>query len=199
MLFAVTGCTSLLGLGGGPPPHLYRLPAAGTFPGALPHVSAQLLIDVPQASAGLDTRRIALSHSPVSLDYFADSAWTDRISALVQTALVESFENSHAIPVVGRNALGLRADFVLRSEIRHFEAEYRSQGGAPRAFVAIMVTLVRMPAGEIVDAADFAAKEPAAANTIPDIIAAFAAALDNVMQRIVVWTLTNPALSAVRR
>ncbi len=197
MLLAMAGCTSLLG--GGPPPHLYRVTAVHTFPPDLPHVSAQLLVEAPQAPAGLDTRRIALSRSPVSLDYYADSEWTDRLPTLVQTALVESFENSGAIAAVGRDAIGLRSDFTLRSEIRHFEAEYGAQGGAPTISVAIVVKLVRMPAGEIVADAAFTAKEPAATNTIPAVVTALDAALARVLQKIVVWTLTNPALSAVRR
>jgi cholesterol transport system auxiliary component len=198
MLCMVTGCTSLLGLGGGPPPHLYRLTAVDAFPPDLPHVSAQLLVEAPQAPAGLDTRRIALSRSPVSLDYFADSEWTDRLPDLIQTAFVESFENSHAIAALGRDAVGLRADFTLRSEIRHFEAEYGAAGGAPTIAAVIVVELVKMPAGEIVAERTFATKQPAAANTIPAIVTAFDAALGKILQQIVVWTLTNPVLSPAR-
>jgi cholesterol transport system auxiliary component len=197
MLFAMAGCTSLLG--GGPPPNLYRVTSVDAFPPDLPHVSAQLLVEAPQAPAGLDTRRIALSRSPVSLDYYADSEWTDRLPSLVQTALVDSFENSGAIAAVGRDAVGLRADFILRSEIRHFEAEYDAAGGAPTISAVILVKLVRMPAGEIVANAAFTAKEPAAANTIPAVVTAFNAALGQIMKQIVVWTLTNPALSTPHR
>lgn len=197
MLFGAAGCTSLLD--GGPAPHLYRVAAVSAFPPDLPHVSAQLLIEVPQAPAGLDTQRIALARSPLALDYFADSEWTDRLPVLVQTALVDSFENSRAITAVGRDAFELRADFTLRSEIRHFEAEYGAAAGAPTIFAEIVAKLVRMPAGEIVAAAAFAAREPAAANRIPDIVTAFDAALDKLVQQIVVWTLSNPTLSPTRR
>jgi cholesterol transport system auxiliary component len=197
MLLAVTGCTSLLG--GGPPLQLYRVTAVNAFPPDLPHVSAQLLVEVPQAPAGLDTRRIALSRSPISLDYFADAEWTDRLPNMVQTALVDSFENSHRVTVLGGEAIGLRADFVLRSEIRHFEAEYGAAGGAPTIRVMLLVTLIRMPAGEIVANTAFTAAEPAAANALPAIVTAFDAALRTVMRQIVVWTVTNPALSAARR
>jgi cholesterol transport system auxiliary component len=195
LLFAVAACASLLG---GPAPHLYRVTAVSAFPPDLPHVSAQLLVDVPQAPAGLDARRIALSRSPVSLDYFADSEWTDRIAILIQTALVYSFENSQAITAVGPGSMGLRADFTLQSEVRHFVADYRAAGGTPIVSVAIVVKLVKMPAGEIVADAAFAAQQPAAANDVPYIVTAFDAALGKVLEKIVVWTLTNPALSTRR-
>ncbi len=198
VLLAMTGCTSLLGLGGGPPPHLYRLTAVAAFPPDLPHVPMQLLVDVPQAPAGLDTRRIALSRSALSLDYFAGSEWTDVLPDLIRTALVDSFENSHAIIALGRNAIGLRADFALRGEIRHFEAEYGAADGAPTISAVIVGALVRMPAGEIVATRTFAATQSAAANTIPAVVTAFDAALARILQQIVVWTLTNPVLSAVK-
>ena len=120
-IFALAGCS---GLFGGEPIHLYRLTPKSTYPPNLPHRSVQLLVDVPLAPAGLDNSRIALSRSPVSIDYFADSEWTDRAPLLVQTALLQSFENSKTITAIDRESVGLRADFVLRTEIRHFEAVY---------------------------------------------------------------------------
>ena len=198
ILLALTDCASLLGLGGGPPPHLYRLTSVAAFPPDLPHVPAQLLVEALQAPGGLDTRRVALSRSVLSLDYFADSEWVDTLPELIRTTLVDSFENSHAIVALGRDAIGLRADFALRSEIRHFEAEYGAAGGAPRVSAVIVVELVKMPAGEIVAERTFAATEPAAANTIPAVVTAFDAALARILQQIVVWTLTNPALSPAR-
>ncbi len=193
LLLMPAGCVGLLA---GPAPQLYRVAAVAAFPPGLPHVGAQVLVALPQAPEGLDTRRIALSRSPLSLDYFADAEWTDRLSGLVQTALVESFENSRAIPAVGRDTAGLRADFVLRSQIRHFEAEYGAGNGPPTIVAAMLVKLVRVPAGAIVATAAFTARQPAAANTMPAIIAAFNAALGRVVRSIVVWTLTRPALAA---
>ena len=127
---ALAGCSSLFV--STPPGKLYRLTPAGNFPANLPHVSAQLAIDLPQAPAGIDTSRIALSKSPLSLDYFADSEWTDRVPNLFQNLLVASFENSGAIIGVDRSSGGLRADFILRTEIRHFEAVYQSADGPPQ-------------------------------------------------------------------
>ena len=119
---ALVGCSGLFR--GGAPEHLYRLTPKSTYPPNLTRRSVQLLVDVPLAPAGLDTSRIALSRSAVSIDYFADSEWTDRAPLLVQTALVQSFENSRAIIAIDRELVGLRADFILKPEIRHFEADY---------------------------------------------------------------------------
>ena len=194
---ALAGCASLLGVG--PAPHLYRVSPDSAYPPNLPHPAGQLLVDVPLAPAGLDTSRIALSRSAVSIDYFADSAWTDRVPLLVQTALLQSFENSKAITAIDRESVGLRADFILMTEIRHFEAEYDSPNEAPNVWVAINARLVDPSGRDIVAQASFEQRHPASANEIPQIVLAFNEALGGVMEDIVLWTVRNPALSAKRR
>jgi len=197
MALALASCASLLG--GSPAPQRYRVTPQRSFPPNLPHPPVQLLVDVPLAPAGLDTARIALSRSAVSIDYFADSEWTARVPLLVQTALLESFENSKAITAIDRESVGLRADFVLQTEIRHFEALYDSPDGPPTIWVSISVRLVYPAGREIVAQASFERHEPASANEIPPIVLAFDEALGAVMEQIVVWTARNPALSAKRR
>lgn len=194
---ALAGCSSLFV--STPPGNLYRLSANSSYPTTLPHVSAQLLIDVPQAPAGIDTSRIALSKTPISLDYFANSEWTDRVPALVETALLASFENSGAITAIDRESTGLRADFVLKTEIRHFEAVYDNGAGAPEIRVEIAARLVAMPQREIIAQATFRQRARAAANAVPAIVTAFEAATDPVLREIVEWTLANPALLRKRR
>ena len=192
-ILALAGCSGLLG--GGAPAHLYRLTPKSTYPPNLPHPSVQLLVDVPLAPAGLDNSRIALSRSPISIDYFADSEWTDRAPLLVQTAILQSFENSKAITALDRESVGLRADFILRTEIRHFEAVYDSSDAPPEMWVAINVRLVNPSSRDVVAQSSFERRQRASANDIPSIVSAFDEALGGVMKDIVVWTVTNPALS----
>jgi cholesterol transport system auxiliary component len=165
----------------------------------LPHPAAQLLVDVPLAPAGLDTSRIALSRSAVSIDYFADSEWTDRVPLMVQTALLASFENSKAITAIDRESVGLRADFILKTEIRHFEAVYDSPNGAPNVWVAINARLVNPSGRDVVAYASFERRQQAQGSDIVQIVLAFDEALGGVMEEIVLWTVRNPALSAKRR
>jgi cholesterol transport system auxiliary component len=193
---AVTGCASLLGLG--PPPHLYRVTPKSTYPANLPHPSGQLLVDVPLAPAGLDTGRIALSRSAVSIDYFADSEWIDRVPLMVQTALLDSFENSKAITAIDRESVGLRADLILRTDIRHFEAVYDSRDGAPEVWVAISARLVNTSGRDVVAHASFERREQAKGKDIAQIVLAFDMALGGVMEDIVLWTVRNPAISEKR-
>ena len=194
---AVTGCASLLGLG--PAPHLYRVTPKNIFPANLPHSSGQLLVDVPLAPAGLDTGRIALSRSAVSIDYFADSEWVDRVPLMVQTALLDSFENSKAFTAIDRESVGLRADLILETEIRHFEALYDSRNGPSEVWVAINARLVDPSGREVMAHAAFERRKLAQGSDIAQIVLAFDEALGGVMEDIVLWTVRNPALTARRR
>jgi cholesterol transport system auxiliary component len=196
LILTLAGCSSLLG--GGEPAHLYRLTPKSTYPPNLPHRTVQLLINEPLAPAGLDKSRIALSRSPVSIDYFADSEWTDRAPLLVQTAILQSFENSKTITAIARESVGLRADFIIETEIRHFEAVYDSPNGPPEIWVAINVRLVNPTSREVVAQTSFERRERASANDVPSTVWAFDEALGGVMKEIVVWTVTNPALSVKR-
>ncbi|HEY2540507.1 MAG TPA: ABC-type transport auxiliary lipoprotein family protein [Stellaceae bacterium] len=195
-LFALAGCASLLGVPA--PGKLYRLTAPRNFGAGLPRVDAQLLIDLPQAPAGIDSNRIALSRSPLSLDYFADAEWTARLPELIQNLLLAAFENSGAISAVDLNSGGLRADFVLRSDIRHFEAVYDTANAPPRVWVEIVTRLTAVRRRAIVAEGRFEQHTAAAANDIPAIVRAFNTASEAVLRDIVIWTLGNPALSQPR-
>jgi len=194
--FVLAGCSAVFGASS--PARLYRLTPTSAFPGKLPHRSVQLLIDVPLAPPGLDTSRIALSRSAISIDYFADSEWTDRIPLLLQTALLQTFEDSGAMRAIDRESANLRADFILDPEIRHFEAVYDSANGAPEARVSINIRLVDPIGRDIVAQASLEDRRRASANDVPAIIWAFNEALGEVMKEIVVWTVTKTALPVKR-
>lgn len=187
LALALSGCASLLP-SGGPPPKLYTLTPASDFPTHAPPVSWQLLVDVPVSAAALDTERIALSRGPTSIDYFADAAWTDRAPLLVQGLLVQSFENSGRITAIARESLALRADYILRTELRHFEADYAG-GGAPTAHIQIVAKLVKMPERAIIAQRTVNAAMRASENQVPAIVAAFNGAGHQAARQIVDWTL----------
>ncbi|UCH75024.1 MAG: membrane integrity-associated transporter subunit PqiC [Rhodospirillales bacterium] len=190
--------------GSGEPAQLYVLTPKSTFPDDLVAVDWQLLIETPIAQAGLDTPRIAVAYSPIELNYFARSNWTDRAPQMVQRLLIESFENSGRIVAVGRDAIGLRSDYVLKTELREFQAEYRAVQGdstdaesglpvgeAPNIRVRINAKLVRMPQRVIVASENFENVVAARENSMRGIVTAFDEALGRTIKFVVVWTLTE--------
>lgn len=176
--------------GSGPPPDLYRLTPKSTYREDLPQVDWQLVIDRPLANAGIDTTRIGLQHRPTRLDYYARVSWADRAPLMIQSLMVESFENSGRIIAVGRDLVSLRADFILKSELREFQAEY-FDSAQPRAHVAITARLVQMPRRSIVGSQRFDHAVEAEADDVDKVVDAFDTALGRVLRHLVEWTLVR--------
>ena len=176
--------------GQGPPPELYRLTPKSSFPEDLPSVDWQLVLETPQANAGIDTTRIALQRAPLQIEYYARAQWSDRAPRMIQSLMIESFENSKRIISVGRDTVGLRADFILKTELREFQAEY-FEPGPPRSHVTIVWRLVQMPRRAIIGSMAFNASEPATGDNVPAIVAAFDDSLGKVLRKLVNWTLAT--------
>ncbi len=187
---ALTGCADLNILPGQrQDPDFYRLTPKSTFDPGLPTVTWQLVVETPVANAGLSQLRIALMQNPVQIEYYARANWTDRVPQMLQTLMLESFDNSGHIVSVGRELIGLRADFLLKTEVREFQAEYFHENPLPHAHVAFASRLVAMPRREIVGNQGFRALVPATADRMDEIINAFDVALGQVLKELVGWTL----------
>lgn len=179
-------------------PNLYTLTPRATTDAAAPKVDWQLLVESPVAAAGIDSPRIALARTPTSLDYFADVSWADRAPSMVQGLIVQSFEDSGRIVSVGRDTVGLRSDFVLKSELRDFQAEYASPTAAApdRVHVRLSAKLVAMPRRTIEAGETFEATVPVRGRAFTDVIAAFDEALGRVTGALVGWALRNGVRTA---
>ncbi len=193
-IFALSACA---GIGG--KAQLYVLNPSTSFAADTPSVSWQLAIAIPVAPANLDTTRITLNQSAIKTDYFANADWTDRTPIVVQNQLVKAFENSGKLKNVFRDAGALRADYVLETEIRDFEAQYDQPNAVPDVVVRIESKLIKVSDNEI--AGSFIAEKTvqASQNHIDSIVSAFNNALGAVLQQTVEWTLrTVPAAPAKR-
>jgi cholesterol transport system auxiliary component len=171
------------------PPRLFVLSPKSTYSPDLPKVEWQLAIDTPIAEAGLSSSRIALRHSALSVEYFARAAWTDTAPSMVQTLLVESFENTGKIVAVGRQSIALRGDYVLVTELREFQAEYDGKP-APEVRVRLNAKLIRMPHRVIVANHTGESVLPAENGSLEAVVTAFDDALGKVLKRTVEWCLT---------
>ncbi len=174
--------------GQGPPPDLYLLSPKSTFREDLPQANWQLIVEPPTANASLNSTRIALLRTPTKIDYYARSNWGDRAPLMVQTLILESFENTGKIVSIGKESVGLRADFILKTDLREMQTIYY-EGGPPKAWVGINAKLVIMPRRSIVANALFQHRVQAKADSMPDIIEAFDEALNKVLRRLVEWVL----------
>lgn len=190
----LAGCTGLGALRG-PPPTLYRLSPKTTFDGDLPTVGVQIVVDEPLATRGIDSDLIALAPNAIEIRYFANARWVDRAPRMVQNLLVQSFESTGRIVSVGRQAIGLRSDYNIVSDLRLFQASY-VQGGADRPPVVqikLNAKLVRQPRQEIVAGETFEVETPARGTDIGAVVVAFDEALGTILKRVVEWALVTVA------
>lgn len=202
-LIGLGACTSIIPGADRDPPNLYDLSPKSTFAKNLPRVRWQLVVEPPIAAAGLSSARIALKRHLLRLEYYAQAAWTDTTPTMIQTLIIESFENSGKIVSVGRTSAGLRSDYVLQTSLREFQAEYSNIGltkkamekaenknaAGPTVRVSINAKLVKMPERTIIASRTFEHLAISSTNGMEEIVASFDDALGKALKRIVQWTL----------
>jgi cholesterol transport system auxiliary component len=171
------------------PVRLYTLNPSLKPAVSIPPVNWQLVVAEPAAERDIDTTRIALTRTPNVVEYYADGNWADTAPDLVQGKLIEAFEATNAIPAVGRDAAGLKPDYILQSDLRNFQAEYGADG-IPVAHVSLVAKLVQMPDRRIVHSVDADARVAGGGKELPAIVVAFEQALSQVLQKIVAGILT---------
>ena len=166
-----------------PPPQVYRLTRKSSLEARLPRAKWALAIAEPTCEPTLDTNRIALVRDGLAVEYYARSVWADRVPSLVQGLLVQSFLASERITRVGTDRDQLRADFLLRSDLRAFQVK----GSVVR--VAMGVQLLSLPRRDSAGSISFEQEEPLPDTTVDTVGAAFDEALGKVTSKIVAWTL----------
>ena len=109
---------------GGSAPETFDLSAA-----SVPEVHklrAQIAIREPVTSLDLDSQRILVRTSPETVAYLTGAQWSDRLPTLIQTRLVQTFQNAHLSGSVGRAGAGFSSNYSLELDIRAFELDAKS-------------------------------------------------------------------------
>jgi cholesterol transport system auxiliary component len=141
----------------------------------------QLAVLLPDATPPADSDRIVVRTSLQSVTYLSGAQWADKLPSLVQSRLIESFQNAHLLRAVGRP--GMLADFSLQISIRRFELD----AARGEAVVELSAQIVGS-SGRIVGGRIFAANVPAPPSDPAVVASALDAALAKVMREIVIWT-----------
>jgi cholesterol transport system auxiliary component len=191
----VSGCTDLATLMNvAEPGDFYDLTPKSTYGPDLPEIAAQLVIDEPTAASYVNTDRIAVKPNPYQVQYFPEARWIDRAPLLVQTLLVESFENTGKVAAVGRQSIGLSSDFTLVTDLREFQATVGDGDNAPiTVIVHLNMKIVQEPLGLIVASRSFQRQVPAASSDMISVVTAFDTALGKTMGEAVEWTVRRIA------
>jgi cholesterol transport system auxiliary component len=184
----LSGCDGGLLAPSGPAPKVYTLSAPATVETSAQKVNWQLLIDSPDAILDLDAARIAIRPDPNRIDYYANVTWADRPPAMLQELLLQAFDKSGRIAAVQRQSGGLKADFVLATDLQNFEVD--TGPGAANVHIRITARLIRARDRTIVASRVFESNTPVSGD-FEGGIAAFDAALQTLLPQIVDWTLVQ--------
>ena len=186
----LAGCGSI----GGPKTEVkvYSPATAVTVDAAWPKVDWSLSVGVQAANAMLDSPRIAVRPTANEMQTYKGARWADNAPDLLQTALVEAFEDSGRIPSVMRIGGGsTRGDYGLWIEVRQFETVY--DGATPDAVIEVQARLVKLRGGGLVATKRFRHAVPGRTPQVDDIVSAFGEAMSALGTDVVGWTLAEGA------
>jgi cholesterol transport system auxiliary component len=148
----------------------------------------QILVTEPTALKSLDSEQVVVRVSNSEIQYLGGSRWSDRLPRLVQSKLVESFENSGKLGGVGKPGEGLAIDFQVLTEIRSFEVQTQ---GEDIAVVEISAKLLNDRNGDVRAQKVFRASAPVSGSVNRAFIDALNRAFGTVSSEIVNWTLKS--------
>lgn len=183
----LAGCAAI----GGPKTEVkvYAPASSVTVDPAWPAVAWQLSVGTSAANQMLDSSRIAVRPTADRFQVYKGAAWADEAPELLQTALVEGFEDSGKLVSVGRFGGGARGDAGLLVEVRAFETVYVD--GRPEAVIEVQARLFQFRGGGPVASKRFRQAIPGATPEIDDMVAAFGTAMSALTTDLVTWTLTE--------
>jgi cholesterol transport system auxiliary component len=146
----------------------------------------QILVPEPTAVKLLNSEQVVVRVSSSEIQYLAESRWGDRLPALVQSKLVEAFENTGRLGGVGKPGQGLAIDYQVVTDIRTFEVTT----GSPRvAVVEMSAKLLNDRNGTVRAQNVFRATMPVSGAENRNFIQALDRAFAKVGSEIVEWSL----------
>jgi cholesterol transport system auxiliary component len=187
-MLLIGGCAAI----GGPKTEVkvYAPATAVTADPAWPAVDWSLAVGVQAANQMLDSPRIAVRPTPDRFQAYKGAMWADNAPDMLQTALIEGFEDSGKISAVGRFGGGNRGDFGLLLEVRAFETVYT--GDKPAAVIEAQASLYRLRGGRgVVATKRFRQAVPGAATDLDSMVSAFGQAMSGLGTEVVGWTLVE--------
>lgn len=148
----------------------------------------QILVPEPTAIKSLDSEQVVVRVSPSEIQYLANSQWGDRLPKMVQSKLVQAFENTGKLGGVGKPGQGLAIDYQVVTDIRSFEIDTSGQRVAK---VEISVKILNDRNGSVRAQNVFRATAPVSGEGNQQFVAAINRAFAKVGSEIVDWTLQS--------
>ena len=141
-----------------------------------------LVIPEPSAQAPTDGDRIVVRTGPSAVALVKGAQWTDRLPRLLQSRLIQTFENAKLLRSVSRPGDGVSPNHGLVWDIRRFEMDTSTGQAVVEISVKVLDTSGNVQAAQI-----FTAQAPGDASQGETASLALDDASNNVLRQIVAW------------
>jgi cholesterol transport system auxiliary component len=144
---------------------------------------AALVVAEPSTVQVFDSERIIVRDQGGALSTLPGAQWADRLPRLIQTRLIQTFENSSRLGAVARPGERVLPDWQLNLDIRNFAIE----SATGEAVAEISAKLIRDRTGRVQGARLFSARVPVGSIDPDNAAQALDRALSQVLIDIVRW------------
>jgi cholesterol transport system auxiliary component len=179
--YGVFSCSLLLAACGAPPLATFDLSAPSSGVKAR-STRGVLVIPEPSAQAPTDGDRIVVRTGPSAVALVKGAQWTDRLPRLLQSRLIQTFENAKLLRSVSRPGDGVSPNHGLVWDIRRFEMDTSTGQAVVEISVKVLDTSGNVQAAQI-----FTAQAPGDASQGETASLALDDASNNVLRQIVAW------------
>jgi len=146
----------------------------------------QLAVAEPKAIGPLNGNRIVVFARPGEVQFYKNARWHDSAPTLVQEMLLQAFQDSANLAGISTPSSGLRADFVLQSDLQEFQAEYRN-AQLPTVAIRLSAQFVDNSTSRALAMRTFTDEQLCAGTDLPSVFAAFQEALNRALPQVAAW------------
>lgn len=189
LIFCVTGCFKLTHKL--PKNEIVSLTALERSEGAKLKTRKKLLIDDVESAGILDTEKVILIKVPRTFDFFAGYEWSGTAPEMIYYTLKESFENTGFIETINYDDTSYNPDYMLRLQLRDFQAEYhdRALSKPPVVNIKIYASLIKLPMRDVLVSKTFEETKKAPENHMAEISETFDHVLHDIQKEIISWSV----------
>jgi cholesterol transport system auxiliary component len=151
-----------------------------------PAADFSLRVDTPNASGPIEQPGIVVLPAPGRVSTYKGARWSESPPALIRHRLVDAFLAA-GLPAVTTDDDRFASDYILSGDLRAFQSEYRA--GSPVVVVRFDAQLRRGGSRRLLASRSFVVTQQPAGVAVPQIVAAFGAADDQLAAEVVPWTI----------
>ncbi|RDJ00422.1 ABC transporter [Dyella solisilvae] len=171
-------------------PDIYRLPQTALPRAQASPVNWSLRVDTPQAARMVDSSRINVLPQGDVVSVYKGARWSDNGPTLLRNRVIDAFRDDGRIGALSSDDSSLQADYALAGDLRAFQSEY--QGSQPVVVIRFDARLVQNNGLRIIATRRFEVSQPVSGTAVPQVVAAFGQASDQLASQLVAWTMQQP-------